>query len=290
MNRLHILLASFAALIAVHTERALAHDPSAESSPESTPRIIPETTPAAAPEPTAEELARQDQNPITRFYVMRFEDNVQLGFGPNDEALNFFRFQPLVPLRLGADWVLLTRFIIPLVHQPWPQTNDGLGDISAIAFLTPARSGQFIWGLGPGFLLPTATKPELGTERFSAGPAVAGVYTRGPWVVGVVAQNLWSFAGDNDRLDVELMTLRPLLNYNLPRGWFLTTSPSIAANWETDEDDDRWLVPVGAGVGKVFAIGRQRMSTTVESYYHVEAAKIGPEWQMRLQLSFLYPD
>jgi hypothetical protein len=69
-------------------------------------------------------------------------------------------------------------------------------------------------------------------------------------VVGAIAQNLWSFAGDNDRLDVQLMTLRPLLNYNLPRGWFLTTSPSIAANWETDEHEDRWLVPVG-GSGKV---------------------------------------
>jgi hypothetical protein len=43
-------------------------------------------------------------------------------------------------------------------------------------------------------------------------------------------------------------------------------------------------------VGKVFRIGRQRMSTTVESYYHVESPEIGPDWQLRIQHSFLYPD
>ena len=41
------------------------------------------------------------------------------------------------------------------------------------------------------------------------GPAVAGIYMKGPWVVGAIAQNLWSFAGDDDRSDVDAMTLRP---------------------------------------------------------------------------------
>jgi hypothetical protein len=194
-----------------------------------------------------------------------------------------------VPIRVAKEWTILTRFIIPLVHQPWPETNDGVGDISVNVLVTRARSRNFSWGIGPGFFLPTATKESLGTERFSAGPAIAAIYVTGPWVAGVVAQNVWSFAGDNDREDVQLMNLRPLLNYNLPLGWFLTTSPSIAANWEA-EDEDRWLVPVGGGVGKIFRVGAQRMSATVESYYHVESPKFGPNWQMRLQLSFLYPD
>jgi hypothetical protein len=240
-------------------------------------------------DPSAAELAKEDQNPITRFYVMRFEDNVQFGFGPDDEALNFFRIQPLIPFELSGSWTLLTRVILPIVHQPWPQSTDGLGDISLIAFLTPARSGKFIWGMGPALLLPTATGDVVGTEKWSAGPAAAGAYTSGPWVVGAVIQNLWSFAGDDDRLDVNVMTLRPLVNYNLPNGWYLTTSPSIAANWEADAGD-RWFVPLGGGVGKVFSIGGQRMSATLESYYHVESPAIGPDWQLRVQFSLLYPD
>jgi hypothetical protein len=244
----------------------------------------------APDEPTAAELARAEQNPITRFYVLRFEDNAQFGFGPESETLNFFRIQPLVPLPLGEDWTLLLRTIIPIVHAPWPESTNGLGDVSLIAFLTPARRQEgFVWGVGPAFLLPTATDELLGTEKWSAGPAAAVVYTRGPWVTGVVVQNLWSFAGDPDRADVRAMTLRPLLNYNLPRGWYLTTSPSILANWDANPED-RWLVPIGGGLGRVYQLGPLRMSTTLESYYHAASPAIGPDWQLRLQHSFLVPE
>ena len=284
VNRLPIVFACLATRVLLDAALVHAADPVDPAD-----AVASSASPEKAGEPTAEELAKQDQNPITRFYVMRFEDNVQVGVGPHDEAVNFFRFQPLVPLKLGKDWTLLTRFIVPLVHQPWPETNDGLGDISVNMFVTPTRTGKFSWGIGPGLLLPTATRESLGTERFSAGPAVAAIYSTGPWVLGVVAQNLWSFAGDNDRQDVHLMTLRPLLNYNLPLGWFLTTSPSIVANWKADPENC-WLVPVGGGIGRVFHIAGQRLSATVESYYHVESPKFGPNWQMRLQLSFLYPD
>lgn len=245
--------------------------------------------PAVAREPSVTELARQDQNPITRFYVMRFEDNVQLGVGPHDEVVNFFRLQPLVPIRLTRDWTLLTRVVVPIVHQQWPRTTDGLGDLSMATFLTPTRSDRFVWGLGPALLLPTATDKTLGTEKWAAGPGVAAVYTEKAWVVGILAQNLWSFSGDDERKDLRTLSLRPLVNFNLPRGWYLTSSPSIVANWEADASD-RWLVPVGGGVGKVFALAGQRLSSTLEAYHHVEAPELGPHWQLRLQLSFLYPD
>ncbi|MFO0688290.1 MAG: neuromedin U [Myxococcota bacterium] len=248
-----------------------------------------EAEPAAIREPSVTELARQDQNPITRFYVMRLEDNVQLGVGPHDEAVNFFRIQPLIPIPLSRDWTLLTRVVVPIVHQPWPRTKDGLGDLSLVAFLTPRQASRFVWGLGPALLLPTATDKTLGAEKWAAGPGVSAVYTGEVWVVGVLAQHLWSFTGDDEREDVRIMTLRPLVNFNLPRGWYLTSSPSIIANWEADASD-RWLVPVGGGVGKVFKLAGQRLSSTLEAYYHVESPAIGPQWQLRLQLSLLYPD
>ena len=145
------------------------------------------------------DLAQQDQNPITRFYIMRFEDNAQMGFGPDEEVLNFFRIQPLIPFKLNENWNLVTRAVIPIVHQPWPESTNGLSDVALTMFLTPARAGKFIWGVGPALVLPTATDEMIGTEKWSAGPAVARVYTSGPWLVGAVIQNLWSFAGADDR-------------------------------------------------------------------------------------------
>lgn len=84
------------------------------------------------------------------------------------------------------------------------------------------------------------------------------------------------------------MTLRPLINYNLPDGWYLSSGPSIAANWKAT-GDNRWFVPLGGGVGKVFTIGGQRMGALLESYYHVESPELGPDWQLRFQLTFLFP-
>jgi len=234
------------------------------------------------------ELARQEQNPLARLVRLQVEDNAQFGFGPDNDVLNFLRVQPIIPFDLSEDWALITRTVIPIVHQPWPDSADGLGDIAVQLLLSPEKGGKFIWGAGPAFVFPTATDKIIGTEKWSAGPAVVGVYTSGPWVVGAVVSQLWSFAGDDSRQDVNAMTLRPFINYNLPHGWSLVSAPSIAANWEADKDN-RWFVPVGGGVGKVFAIGSKWMSISLEGYYHVESPDIGPDWQLRLQLTFLFP-
>ena len=37
----------------------------------------------------------------------------------------------------------------------------------------------------------------------------------GKWVIGALANNLWSFAGDSDRDNVNLMTVQPFVNYNI---------------------------------------------------------------------------
>ncbi len=77
--------------------------------------------------------------------------------------------------------------------------KDGLSDIALQLFLSPEKSGKFIWGAGPAFVFPTATDKIIGTEKWSAGPAVVGAYTSGPWVVGAIVNQLWSFAGDDGR-------------------------------------------------------------------------------------------
>jgi hypothetical protein len=234
------------------------------------------------------ELAKQEQNPLARLVRVQLEDNAQFGFGPDNGVLNFLRIQPIIPFDLSEDWALITRPVIPIVHQPWPESADGLGDIALQLFLSPEKSGKFIWGAGPAFVFPTATDKIIGTEKWSAGPAVVGVYTSGPWVVGAIVNQLWSFAGDDGRPDVNVMTLRPVINYNLPHGWSLASAPTIAANWDAD-NDNRWLVPLGGGVAKLFAIGSKWMSISLEAYYHVESPDIGPDWQLRLQLTFLFP-
>ncbi len=110
---------------------------------------------------------------------------------------------------------------------------------------------------------------------------------KGPWVIGSLFSNVWSIGGSSDE-DINLFTWQYFINYNMSEGWYLTSAPIITANWEADSDD-RWTVPFGAGIGKIFKIGKQPMNAQVSAYYNAEKPEFGADWQLRLQLQFLFP-
>ena len=58
------------------------------------------------------------------------------------------------------------------------------------------------------------------------------------------------------------------MNYNLPDAWYVTTAPMITANWEANSDN-RWTVPLGAGVGKSVRIGTLPVNVQPSGYYDV---------------------
>ena len=77
---------------------------------------------------------------------------------------------------------------------------------------------------------------------------------QGPWVFGALMNTQWSFAGRGDK-NVNAMLLQPFVNYNLPGGWYLTSSPVMTANWKADSGN-RWTVPLGGSIGKLFKVGK----------------------------------
>lgn len=247
---------------------------------------------SAAQPASEEDLAKETQNPVSDLISVPFESNFNFGVGPNDDLQYILYVQPVVPFRLSEDWNLITRTIIPLIDQPelGPGVGDvfGLGDIQLSQFLSPAKSGALIWGIGPIFQFPTATDDALGSDKWSAGPTAAALTIRGPWVAGAVVNHLWSFAGDDDRADVNQTLIQPIVNYNLPGGWFLSSVPYITANWETD-GDDRWTVPIGIGVGKVHRFGTQPVSLDLGAYYNVVRPDDAAEWTLRFRINLLFP-
>jgi hypothetical protein len=247
----------------------------------------------SAAQPASEgDLAKKTQNPVSDLISVPFESNFNFGVGPNDDLQYILYVQPVVPFRLSKDWNLITRTIIPLIDQPelGPGVGDvfGLGDIQLSQFLSPAKSGALIWGIGPIFQFPTATDDALGSDKWSAGPTAAALTIRGPWVAGALMNHLWSFAGDDDRADVNQTLIQPIVNYNLPGGWFLSSVPYITANWEKD-GDDRWTVPIGIGVGKVHRFGTQPVSLQLTPYYNVVRPDDAAEWTLRFRINLLFP-
>ena len=164
----------------------------------------------------------------------------------------------------------------------------GLGDINYTGFLSPVNSGNVTFGIGPSISIPSATDKKLGSQKWSAGPSAVVLVQPGPFVIGALARQLWSFAGDSDRQDVNQTLIQPFVNYNMKGGWFLTSAPIITANWEANSDD-RWTVPVGGGGGRVFKIGPQPVNMSLQAYDNVETPHFGPDWSIRLTVALLFP-
>jgi len=131
------------------------------------------------------------------------------------------------------------------------------------------------------------------------GPAAVALAMQGHWVYGALMNNQWSVAGWGDK-PVNAMLLQWFVNYNLPDGWYLTTSPIVTADWKADQAGDVWTVPLGGGVGKLFRLGqilpleghpiaKLPINTQLAAYGNVAKPEFGPAWQLRFQIQFLFP-
>lgn len=239
----------------------------------------------------ADDLARASQNPVSNLISVPFQNNLQIL--ENGSVVNLLLIQPVVPFKLNNDWNLITRTIFPVVGLSNPPAGFdkwGLGDIGQSFFFSPSRptGGGVIWGVGPVFSYPTATESIYGSGKWSAGPGFVGLTMSGPWVIGTLANNIWSFAGPSDRSSVNQLTVQPFVNYNFDGGWFLQSSPLITANWLA-ASGDKWTVPLGGGVGRTFRIGAQPVTAILSNFYNVVRPTGGPEWNLRFQLTFLFP-
>ena len=240
---------------------------------------------------SSEELAKAAQNPVAKLISVPFQNNFNFGVGPEQVTQYILNVQPVIPITLNEDWNLITRTIVPIINQPSPAPGispaSGLGDINPTVFLSPAKSGKLIWGIGPTLTIPTATDSQLGNGMWTAGPAVVALTMQGPWVVGALANQQWSFAGWGDE-DVSALLIQPFINYNLPNGWYLTSAPILTANWEA-EAGEKWTIPIGGGVGKIQRFGKLPLNLQLQAFYNVETPEYGPDWQLRVQVQFLFP-
>ena len=245
-----------------------------------------------------DDLRAKTQNPVGNLISVPMENTVDFG-APNGSAY-FLNIQPVIPVTVG-DWNLINRIIMPLIYVPGPITGTpqilggtkggsafGLGDINYSVFLSPAKPGAVIWGLGPSINFRTATDDLLGSGKWSAGPTAVLLTQPKPWSLGVLVRNIFSFAGDSKRATVNQFLLQPFINYNLEDGWYLTSDPILTANWNA-KSGNRWTVPLGAGIGKLFTIGTQPINTKLQFYGNVQRPKNAPEWSMRFTIAFLFP-
>ncbi|MBW2688506.1 MAG: hypothetical protein JRC99_01085 [Deltaproteobacteria bacterium] len=223
------------------------------------------------------------------------------------KRFNVTTIEPVLPFQLTEDWKVIFRPVIPIVSIEEPDSisiqrpehlgegfgldvdwerETGLGDIILWNAFTRNDWSKppKIFGFGVTAMLPTATDDVLGTEKWSAGPmaVVFHVGEPGGFIVGTVAQHWWSFAGDDDREDVNLTNIQYFDYYRYSDATNIGFSPNISANWEMG-NSDVWTVPIGGGFNHVTKFGPLPVRLGVEVYYHVvKPDAFGPTWQLRL--------
>jgi opacity protein-like surface antigen len=238
-----------------------------------------------------EDLQKKSQNPIADLVSVPFQSNTNFNTGPFNRTQEVLNIQPVVPMHLNDDWNVISRTIIPLVSQPSPffdSSTNGIGDITQSLFVSPVHPGPLIWGVGPVFTVPSANDPILGTGKFLFGPTAVLVVTPPHWVIGVLLNNQWSVGGNPLRPPVNAFLAQPFANYNMAHGWYLNTSPIITADWLA-ASGERWTVPVGGGIGRVFRVGDQPINASIQAYYNVIRPIGAPAWSLRTTVALLFP-
>jgi hypothetical protein len=268
--------------------------------------VATQDTPAAAT--NSEALRNAAQNPIASLISVPIQDNFNFNIGPADRTQNVLNIQPVIPIKVSKDWNLIVRWIVPVIYQPLPiaqisgpalQTTGvyGLGDMNPSFFLSPSKPHKIIWGIGPTFVFPTATNTTyLGQGKFSMGPSVVALVQPTHWTIGFLANNVWSVAGQSDfnsagavnKPPVNQFLVQWFANYNMKKGWYLTTSPIITANWRAPSGDV-WTVPWGGGVGRIMKVGFQPVNITAQFYANPTRPANTSPWGMRLQFVLLFP-
>ena len=236
-------------------------------------------------------LAQELTNPIASLYTLplqlNFDQNLGLNGGGSQQVLNA---QPLIPFSLNEDWHLISRSIIPFIHQEdvaWKgQDHSGMGDILQSFFFSPSETPEhgWIWGVGPAASLPTASHDAFGIDSWALGPTAVALKTEGAWTAGVLVSHLWSL-GDGSN-DYNGTYVEPWVSYVLPSNTTISLSAETSYDWNADE----LALPLNLIVDQLVMIGDQPVSIGATVKYWLDSPTGGPEgWGFRLQVTFIWP-
>ena len=253
--------------------------------------------PAQAEQPVkkdnAVELAKKLANPVAALISLPFQLNYDSNIGPKDDGDRWtLNIQPVIPMTLNEKWNLISRTILPVISQddifPGSGSQTGIGDIVQSLFLSPssATDNGWIWGAGPVFLFPSGSDDLLTADKWGAGPTAVMLKQTGPWTYGGLANHVWSFAGEDDRADVNATFLQPFLTYTTKNAISTTLLTESTYNWDSKE----WSVPLNLVVTKVTKLGGQMFSFGGGVRYWAQSPDNGPEgWGARLVFTLLFP-
>lgn len=237
-----------------------------------------------AQESNSSDLANKIQNPVADLISVPFQNNTDFG----DYNTNTLNIQPVLPFKINENWNLITRTILPIMNVPDVDggRKTGIGNVTLSTLLTPSKPNNIIWAVGPSFMFPTLTE-DLGYEKFGLAPSVALIKQSKGLTLGTIIQNYFGVAGPKEAYDLNYFYSQIFVVKNLNNGWYVNSAPIITADWEADSGS-QWTIPLGAGAGKLFTLGKLPVNAQAGFYKYIEHPS-DADWQLRFQLVLLFP-
>jgi hypothetical protein len=236
-------------------------------------------------------LAKEVANPIANLARVPLKFTYQTGLGPKHASTVTLLAQPLTPFSLNENWNLLVQTNVPLSYLGSVahgfDSAFGLGDTVQNFYFVPVEPSRrgWLYGFGPAFQWPTATNDSLGTGKWGAGPTGALVRQYAGWTYGIVADQIWSYAGDDERKRVNIALLHPLMTYTWQTGTSVTAESDSSYDWISHQ----WTVPVQFSVAQVVMRGRRPVQLSIGGRYYAERHAGAPEWGLQFSVTFLFP-
>lgn len=163
--------------------------------------------------------------------------------------------------------------------------QSGLGDLVFISILNhPTDWGS--WGIGPGFVAPTATRRELGEQSWKFSPTFVVINTAiKTWQIGVLGTYNFPLDGNG----TQSLLFQPLIVKQLGEGWYTGWGDDL---WQFNTETGNFDMPLQLRLGKVHEVLGQQFNTFVTGAYVPDGLRQGPapEWGIKFSISLLKAD
>lgn len=238
----------------------------------------------------AEDVAEELTNPIAHLFAVPIELQYEAGVGNPDGTRMTLHARPIVPFAITPDWLVITLTQLSLIHQshlvPGAGAQLGLGNVMASQLFTPGRPGPdgLLWALGPVTLLPTATSPLLGLNRWALGPMAVVVKHARPFTVGLMANHLRSVGGDPAQPDLQATSLQPFVSHVSAGGLTLGVRTEAVYSWTGGQ----WNVPLDLTASQVVKFGERSGNVGATFRMNPFGPAATPDWMVSMQVTPIF--
>lgn len=235
------------------------------------------------------DLATKLTNPVANLISVPFQFNYDRGMGADGKGSSTsYIFQPVVPIKLNANWNYILRPVITTATQTNVNGYNGTGVGPAIVetFFSPNTPGPFIWGVGPVVSTPSMSGNQFGTNQTGAGVSAVGLYLKAPWTAGILAYQTWGVGGSSVAGTANNSYWQPFVSYVTKDAWTYSVNTQSSFNW----DERRAQNPVNASISKLVMFDKMPVSFSLGARYYLSSVPEGPTgWGARFSVTFLFP-